>query len=61
MKTTAVLRRDDADFVQKMNEYVKNLHSMSTEDARKEAEKALKRSGVTTKKGTLKKNIVSWE
>lgn len=64
MNTAVRLQAADLRFLADMDAYLQKLkqqQSDSPKQACKEAKDALYRTGVTTKKGKLKKKIVSWE
>ena len=64
MEIAVALREDEMQKVVAMQKYVSEKKSQAKhtpELAKKDAQKALKRTGVVSKKGTLKKVIVSWE
>ena len=57
--TIATYNKQHNEYVQGMRNYINTLESMKPAVAKKEAKASLIRSGVLTKKGTIKKNIVS--
>lgn len=64
MSTAVKLRQIDNIFIEEMDKYIEKLEKQqarSNESALQEANEALVRTGVCTKKGNLKKKIVSWE
>lgn len=64
VNTTAKLQVDNNEFeksLKLMDEYIEKLINQPPKDAQKSAKAALKRTGVNTQKGNLKKKIVSWE
>ena len=64
MRNAIILRQSEMEITKAMEGYVvavKTDVAKNPEKARKEARKALVRTGVMTTKGSLKKKIVSWE
>ena len=64
MKTAAVLRKTEMENLVAMQKYVekKQLQAKKMpEIAKEDAQKALIRTGVTTRNGNRKRIIVSWE
>lgn len=64
METAVILRKDEMAMAQAMKKYVCEMQKdalKNPESAKKEAKKALIRTGVATPRGNLKKIIVSWE
>ena len=64
MSTAVKLRQLDNIFIEEMDNYIKKLEKQkndSKEIALQEAKEALVRTGVCTKKGNVKRKIVSWE
>lgn len=64
MPTAIKIINDEKVFAEKMRIYVENLEKqaeVATDQAKKEAKKALKETGVIDKNGAVKKKIVSWE
>lgn len=64
MSTAVKLRQSDNNFIEEMDRYIRELENQkktSQDMAYQEAKKALYRTGVGTKKGNIKKKIVSWE
>lgn len=64
MEIAVALREDEMQKVVAMQNYVnekKNQAKQTPEIAKEEAKKALKRTGVVSKRGNPKKVIVSWE
>jgi len=57
--TIATYNKQHNQYIEGMKNYINTLETMNPADAKKEAKESLIRSGVLTKKGTLKKNIVS--
>lgn len=53
------LKEKDDVFLDGMRAYIKKLKALSPEEAKKEAEKALFRTGVTDADGNVKEKIVS--
>ena len=47
------------DYIQSMENYISSFESMTPAEAKKEAKNSLMRSGILTKKGKIKKNIVN--
>lgn len=64
MSTAVKLHASEGKYLDEMETYIvklKNMRHDSTEDAYKEAKKALLRTGVVTRSGKIKEKIVSWE
>lgn len=64
MPTAVKIIHDERLFVEQMRIYVKNLEEQaetSESQAKMDAKKALKHTGVINNNGTSKKKIVSWE
>lgn len=64
VKVAAALREDEMQKVVAMQKYVsekKNQAKQTPELAKEDAQKALKRTGVVSRRGIPKKVIVSWE
>ncbi len=64
MSTAIKLRACEGKYLDELETYIVKLKDMkhdSTEEAYKEAKKALLRTGVVTRSGKIKKKIVSWE
>lgn len=59
MAIAVSLNREQDKYIKEMNEYIKKISA--SPQAETEALEALKRTGVVTKQGNLKKKIVSWE
>lgn len=62
--TALKIINDEKVFAENMRIYVEELEKRalsSKEQAKKDAKKALKETGVINKNGTVKKKIVSWE
>ena len=61
MDSVVKLQPDKKEYLRDLDNYITKLQNQPSDKAQKEAEKALKRTGVTTRNGKLKKKIVSWE
>ncbi len=64
MPTALKIINDEKVFAEKMKIYVERLEKQaldSEEQAKEDAKKALRETGVINKNGTIKKKIVSWE
>ena len=64
MKTAAILRKTEMEKLVAMQKHVAAKQSQAQkmpEIAKEEAQKALVRTGVTTRNGNRKRVIVSWE
>lgn len=61
MSTMIALQADDEKMLEKMSQYIRTLQEQPPKTARKEAKKALIRTGVINKSGRPKDSIVSWE
>ena len=64
MKTAAILRKTEMEKLVAMQKHVAAKQSQAKkmpEIAKEEAQKALVRTGVTTRNGNRKRVIVSWE
>lgn len=64
MKTAAKILEDDMSFANGMREYIaeiKRFQEESPSQSQKDAKAALRRTGVLTSNGTVRKKIVSWE
>lgn len=61
MQTAVLLQKKDNEMLSEMDSYILKLQRQPKETAKTEAVKALKRTGVLSSKGAVKKKIVSWE
>lgn len=64
MPTAVKIIHDERIFAEQMREYVERLEEQaktSTNQAKKDAVRALKETGVINNNGSSKKKIVSWE
>lgn len=61
MEIAIMLQKKDKELLSDMDAYIIKLRAESKPQAKTQAVKALKRTGVLTSKGSARKKIVSWE
>lgn len=61
MTTLAALNHGSTEYLRTMEKHIAEMRGRPKEEAEKEAREALIRTGVITKDGQAKKQIVSWE
>ena len=61
MEIAILLRKKDDEKLAEMDAYIESLRKAPDNQAKEDAIKALKRTGVLNSKGTVKRKIVSWE
>ena len=61
MSTAVLLQEKQRKYLEEMDSFIAQLQQDASQEAKKEAVLALKRTGVINKNGKQKKKIVSWE